>query len=259
MSAIGTTPEGPEQEAGPPAAVNLGGTSVAEGETASKGTVTMAPSHDEGLTGVPTGGSLNLDYRRAWVRRLPEQFGLALVVLVLGIFLTAYTPYFLTHANISAVFVQMSAIAIIAVGELMVIVTAGIDLSVSTVVGLSGTLAAYLVLYDGTGIALGMVLGVLSGGAVGLVNGLLITKVKLPPFIATLATLSAVGGIALILTNGQPVAAPLSFDVLGDGKIGPIPVPIVIMVLVALAGWFVLARTTLGRSIYAIGSNYQAA
>jgi len=196
---------------------------------------------------------------RTWLRRGLEQFGLALFVFALGAFLTAYTPHFLTGVNISALFVQMSIIAIIAVGQLMVIITAGIDLSVSSVVGLTGTLSTYLVVYSHTGVALGMFLGVLAGGAVGLVNGLLITKVGLPPFIATLATLSAVGGVALLMVNGQPVGAPPSFNVLGTGKLGPVPWAIIVMVIVAACGWFVLARTTLGRAIYAIGSNYQAA
>ena len=198
-------------------------------------------------------------HQRAWLRRGLEQFGLLLFVIALGGALTVYTPYFLTGTNISAIFVQMSFIGIIAVGQLMVIITAGIDLSVSTVVALSGTLAALLVVNDHMGIALGMFLGIAAGGAVGLVNGLLITRVHLPPFIATLASLSAVGGIALIMTNGQPVAAPNSFNVLGAGKLGGIPIPIFVLVIVAVVGWFVLARTTLGRSIYAVGSNYETA
>jgi ribose transport system permease protein len=209
----------------------------------------------------PGGRQLAISKRReqAWVRRSLEQFGLALFVFALGAFLTAYTPHFLTGVNISALFVQMSIIAIIAVGQLMVIITAGIDLSVSSVVGLTGTLSAYLVVYSHTGVAVGMFLGVLTGGAVGLINGLLITKVRLPPFIATLATLSSVGGIALLMVNGQPVGAPPSFNVLGTGKLGPVPWAIIVMAIVAACGWFVLARTTLGRAIYAIGSNYQAA
>lgn len=194
-----------------------------------------------------------------WFRRSLEQFGLALFVIALGIFLTAYTPHFLTGGNMSDVFVQMSAIAVIAVGQLMVIITAGIDLSVSSTVALSGVLAAYLVTYSHTGIALGMLLGVLAGGGVGLINGLLITRVHLPPFIATLATLSAILGVAELMVNGQPVAVPVSFDVLGAGKVGFMPVSVIVMLAVAVAGWFVLARTTLGRCIYAIGSNYQAA
>jgi ribose transport system permease protein len=197
--------------------------------------------------------------RRAWVRGALEQLGPFLFVLVLGAFLTIVSPYFLTSTNISAIFVQMSVIAVITVGETMVIITAGIDLSVSTVVALSGVIASMLVTNDGMGVVPGMIVGVLVGGGVGLVNGLLITAVRLPPFIATLGTLSAVGGVALLVTNGQPIAAPTSFDVLGDGHIGPIPVPIVLMVVVAAVGWFVLARTTLGRSAYAIGSNYETA
>jgi ribose transport system permease protein len=239
VSTIGTTPEG---RAPLPEVETLVGLPASPG---------AAPAG--GRAGAREGQA------RTWVRRGLEQFGLALFVIALGGVLTAYTPYFLTGVNISAVFVQMSVIAIIAVGQLMVIVTAGIDLSVSSVVGLSGVLAAYLVVYDHTGVALGMFLGVLAGGAAGLVNGILITRVHLPPFIATLATLSAILGVALLMTNGQPVGAPPGFDVLGAGKLGPIPVPIVVMVAVAVSGWFVLARTTLGRCIYAIGSNYQAA
>ncbi len=204
----------------------------------------------------PEGGEPS---RRAWLRRLLQQFGPFLFVLALGVALTVASPVFLTSTNISAIFVQMSVIAIIAVGEVMVIITAGIDLSVSTVVALSGVISTMVVVNNHWGIALGMILGVLVGGGVGLINGLLVTRVHLPPFIATLGTLSAVGGIALLVTNGQPIAAPTQFDVLGDGHVGPTPVPIVVMVIVAAAGWFILARTTLGRSAYAIGSSYETA
>ncbi len=196
---------------------------------------------------------------RTWARSALTQLGPFLFVLVLGVVLTIVSPYFLTSTNISAIFVQMSVIAILTVGETIVIITAGIDLSVSAVVALSGVISSMLVVDTGLGVGLGMIIGVLVGGAVGLINGLLITVVRVPPFIATLGTLSAIGGVALLVTNGQPIAAPTSFDVLGDGHIGPIPVPIVVMAIVAAAGWFVLARTTLGRSAYAIGSNFETA
>lgn len=197
--------------------------------------------------------------RRIWLRRALEELGPFLFVLVLGGALAAYTPYFLTLTNISAIFVQMSVIAILAVGQVMVIITAGIDLSVSTVVGLSGVVSVMLVANNHLGTALGMIAGVLVGGVAGLVNGILVTRAHLPPFIATLGTLSAIGGVALLITNGQPIAAPQSFDILGAGYVGPVPVPIVVMVIVAVVGWFILARTTLGRSAYAIGSNFQTA
>lgn len=220
-----------------------------------------------GLAGAPGAGEETSEtaaggreaYRRRWMRRALEQLGPFVFVLALGGALTGYSPYFLTSTNISAVFVQMSVIAIITVGEVMVIITAGIDLSVSTVVGLSGVVSTMLVANEHLGVALGMFVGVLVGGGVGLVNGLLVTQVRLSPFIATLGTWSAVGGIALLITNGEPIAAPQSFDVLGDGHLVGIAVPIIVMVIVALAGWFILARTTLGRSAYAIGSNFETA
>ncbi len=198
-------------------------------------------------------------YRRAWLRRLLQQLGPFVFVLALGIALTIASPYFLIGTNISAIFVQMSVIAIITVGQVMVIITAGIDLSVSAVVALSGVMSTMVVTNDHWAIVPGMILGVLVGGAVGLINGVLITRVHLPPFIATLGTLSAVGGIALLVTNGQPIAAPTSFDALGDGHVGPLAAPIAVMIIVALIGAFILARTVLGRSAYAIGSSYETA
>ena len=197
--------------------------------------------------------------RRAWIRRLLQQLGPFLFVLALGAALTIASPYFLTSTNISAVFVQMSVIAIIAVGQVIVIITAGIDLSVSAVVAISGVISTMVVTNNHWGIGLGMALGVLVGGAVGAINGLLVTFVRLPPFIATLGTLSAVGGLALLITNGQPIAAPTNFDALGDGHIGPIAAPIVVMAIVAVIGSFILSRTTLGRGAYAIGSSYETA
>ncbi len=217
------------------------------------------PAVADGPQSAPAGIDVRRAGNRAWAKIAFQHLGPFLFILVLGAVLAIVSPYFLTSTNISAIFVQMSVIAIITVGETMVIITAGIDLSVSTVVALSGVISSMLVVHDGMGVALGMIVGVLVGGGVGLINGLLITAVRLPPFIATLGTLSAVGGVALLVTNGQPIAAPTSFDVLGTGHIGPIPVPIVVMVIVAGAGWFVLARTTLGRSAYAIGSNFETA
>ncbi len=196
---------------------------------------------------------------RIWARRALQQLGPFMFVIALGVFLAIKSSVFLTSTNITAIFVQMSVIAIIAVGQTMVIITAGIDLSVSAVVALTGVISTMVVVNDHVGIALGMVLGILVGGGVGLVNGMLVTVLRLPPFIATLGTLSAVGGIALLVTNGQPIAAPIAFDALGDGHVGPIQAPIVVMVAVALGGWFVLSRTTLGRSAYAIGSSYETA
>jgi ribose transport system permease protein len=217
------------------------------------------PEAGDAATGVKAQQAERDARRRAVVTRVLEQLGPFAFIVALAIALSIYSPFFLTVRNISAIFVQMSVIAIIAVGETMVIITAGIDLSVSSVVALAGVVSTMLVVDNHAGIAAGMIAGVVVGAVAGLVNGLLVTRVHLPPFIATLGMLSAVLGVAELITNGQPIAAPVSFDVLGSGHVGPIPAPIVVMVVVAAAGWFVLSRTTLGRSAYAIGSNYETA
>jgi ribose transport system permease protein len=109
-------------------------------------------------------------------------------------------------------------------------------------------------------VPLGFVSGILIGGLVGFLNGVLITRLRLPPFIATLGTLSVAGGVALLVTNGEAVyGLPPSFNELGGGTIGPIPVPVVILAGVAIFGYFILGHTTLGRSAYAIGSNPETA
>lgn len=212
-----------------------------------------APTGEEQPTGLAR-------LRGTWMQQAVQQLGPFTFLIIVAVALTFMSPYFLTTQNVSALFVQMSVIAIIAVGQTMVIVTAGIDLSVSTVVGLSGVVATMLVVNQHFPIPLGILCGILVGGVVGLVNGMLITKLSLPPFIATLGTLSICGGVALILTNGQAVfGVPHAFNLLGGGSIGPIPAPIVIMACVAVVGYFILAHTTLGRSAYAIGSNPETA
>jgi ribose transport system permease protein len=197
---------------------------------------------------------------RQLLRRAGQLVGPFGAVIAIAIYLGFASPYFWTGQNIQALFLQMSVIGIIAIGETMVIITAGIDLSVSTVVGLSGTMAAYLIVQYGFNVPLGFVSGILVGGAVGLLNGILITRLLLPPFIATLGTLSVAGGVALLVTNGQAVfGLPDSFANLGTGTVGPIPVPVIILAGVAIFGYVLMSHTTLGRSAYAIGSNPETA
>jgi ribose transport system permease protein len=194
------------------------------------------------------------------LRRAGQLLGPFGAVIAIVIYLTFATQYFWTSDNIRAIFVQMAVIAIIAVGETMVIITAGIDLSVSTVVALSGTMAAYFIVQNSFSVPLGFVAGILIGGLVGLLNGILVTRLLLPPFIATLGTLSVAGGVALLVTNGEAVyGLPSSFTDLGTTSLGPIPWPVVVMIVVAVVAYFIMAHTTLGRSAYAIGSNPETA
>jgi len=178
------------------------------------------------------------------------------IVIIMCVGLWILSPYFLTASNIKGNLVQMSSLAILAVGATVVIVAAGIDLSVSTIVALAGVISAKAIVDYGLPVPLGMLAGVIVGGAVGLLNGLLVSKLGLPAFISTLGTLSVCGGLALLVTNGQAVyGLPKNFGWLGTGSVAGIPIPVIVMVLVAVGGHFLLAHTTLGRAAYAIGGN----
>ncbi|MFQ5706177.1 MAG: ABC transporter permease [bacterium] len=169
------------------------------------------------------------------------------------------TPYFLTISNLLNVAQQTSINAIIAVGMSFVIITAGIDLSVGSLVAFSGVVLAYS-LHGGTPLPLAIVLGLAVGLLCGLVNGLLITLGSLPPFISTLGMMSVARGGALLFTQGRPISGfSRSFRFLATGEILHVPTPVVIMGVVYLLAHFLLSRTKLGRYTYAIGGNEQAA
>jgi ribose transport system permease protein len=142
----------------------------------------------------------------------------------------------------------------------LVIITAGIDLSVGSVAALSGVMGVTLMVSFGLPVPLGILGGILVGGIAGLVNGLLVAFAGLNPFIATLGMLSVARGLTYISTGAVAVfGAPDSFRLLGQGVLGPIPIPILVIVVVAIAGYVVLSRTRLGRYAYAMGSNLEAA
>ena len=160
---------------------------------------------------------------------------------------------------------QTSAITIMGIGETFAILTAGIDLSIGSVVALSGTIAVMAAI-AGIPIWVSMIIGLLVGIVSGLLNGLLITKLKLPPFIATLGMMMVLRGVALTITNANAWPAPEGFGELGNGAIfgtGPqfpgISYPVLIMITVALVFSFIASKTRLGRYTYAVGSNEEAA
>src|SRR2546422_6180488 len=166
---------------------------------------------------------------------------------------------FLTWSNISQVIRALSFIAIMAVGQSVVIISGGIDLSVGSVLGLSGVVTAVL-LNGALGVVSSVPVGVLVGVACGVVNGLLITKAKLPPFIATLGMMSVARGLAFALTGGETVRnLPAGFLMIGQGSLLGIPIAIVIMTAFALAIGSLLKATKWGRYTYAIGGNEAAA
>ena len=189
-----------------------------------------------------------------------SQLAAAGALIVVFVFLSIASPVFLSADNLYNIGVQTSYTAVIAIGVTLVIITAGIDLSVGSVAALSGVVGVVLMAKAGVPVVLAILGGILVGAACGLVNGLLVSVAGLNPFIATLGMLSVARGMVYIPTNAMSVfGVPDSFRLLGQGVIGSIPIPIIVVAVVAVAGYVVLARTKLGRYAYAMGSNREAA
>ncbi|MFE0274757.1 substrate-binding domain-containing protein [Streptomyces sp. NPDC058992] len=193
------------------------------------------------------------------VRRLLLDNGALTALIVLVVALSALSGDFLTTDNLLNIGVQAAVTAILAFGVTFVIVAAGIDLSVGSVAALSATVLAWSATDAGVPVALAVILAVMTGTVCGLVNGFLVSYGKLPPFIATLAMLSVARGLSLVISQGSPIALPESVSHLGDTLGGWLPVPLLVMVVMGLITAFVLGRTYLGRSMYAIGGNEEAA
>jgi len=191
--------------------------------------------------------------------RSARQFGTVIGLAVLCAVLWMLTPYFLTVSNLLNVAEQTSINAIVAIGMTYVIISGGIDLSVGSIVALSGVaLGISLKAEQPIGAALAVALIV--GLAAGLANGALVSWGRLPPFIVTLGTMSIARGAALLVTEGRPISgfAP-AFRALATGRVGFVPAPVLVMAVVYAVAHFVLTRTTFGRYVYAIGGNEEAA
>ena len=193
------------------------------------------------------------------VRRLLLDNGALTALIVLVIAMSALSGDFLTTDNLLNVGVQAAVTAILAFGVTFVIVSAGIDLSVGSVAALSATVLAWSATSHGVPVFIAVILALATGIAAGLINGFLISYGKLPPFIATLAMLSVGRGLALVISDGSPIAFPDSISHLGDTLGGWLPVPVLVMIAMGLITAFVLGRTYIGRSMYAIGGNEEAA
>jgi ribose transport system permease protein len=189
-----------------------------------------------------------------------SQLAAAGAVVVLFVYLSFASHAFLSATNLLNIGVQSAVVAIIAIGMTIVIITAGIDLSVGAVAALSGVLGAQLVVQHGVPVPLAILGGTAIGAIAGVVNGVLVTQAGMAPFIATLGMLSVARGLGYIVTDSVAVSgAPPEFTLLGQGRLGALPIPILALIIVALTGHVVLTRTKLGRYAYAMGSNIEAA
>lgn len=187
------------------------------------------------------------------------EFSVFLGLLILCVIMSFASSYFLKTNNLFNILNQISRYGIVSVGMALVIIAGGIDLSVGYVVGFTACLCAFFSSAWGLPWFLVLLLSILVGGVIGLVNGLLITKVKLMPFIVTMAMGKVLSGCTLLLTRGRPIKfeSPLSW--LGKGYVGPIPVAVLVMFLTIVLGSIFAQKTLTGRNIYAIGNNERTA
>lgn len=191
------------------------------------------------------------------ISKLGPLIGLILLIIVVSIM----NPSFLTISNIFNVLRQVSISAIIAFGMTFVILTGGIDLSVGSTLALTGAVAASL-LAGGTDPIVSMGVALILGLVLGAFNGLIITKGKVAPFIATLATMTIYRGLTLVYTNGKPISGlgdHASFQLFGKGYFLGVPIPVITTIVSFAILAFILHKTTFGRRVYAVGGNEEAA
>ena len=204
-----------------------------------------------------------------------SEYAAFIALLLLAVFLGIISPEFRTMGNFLNLLRQATFNGLIAIGMTLVILSDGIDLSVGSTFALSAIICAEL-LVKGVPSALAIAIALLSGLLLGTISGILVTKGRLQPFIATLITMTAYRGLAMIITNGKPISrlaaniesesGAFLFKVFGKGNLafGPdnmikIPIPAIILVVALVIFWFVLTKTTFGRKIYATGSNEKCA
>lgn len=183
----------------------------------------------------------------------------AVPLVVLLVTLPIANSRFLTVSNLTSILLQAAVYVIMALGMSFVLMTGGIDLSQGSLLALVGVVAAYIVEHQGS-IFLAVVASILVGALVGLANGTVISCLKIPPFIMTLSTMYLCRGLTLVITQASPISITnASFRWIGSGRVLGIPVPVIIFVVAAVVGQFILSYTATGRYILAVGSNREAA
>ncbi|MBM3401251.1 MAG: ABC transporter permease [Bacteroidetes bacterium] len=189
-----------------------------------------------------------------------RHYGIFIVFLAICINLSLISPQFLTISNWTIIITQVSINALLAFGVTFVIITGGIDLSLGSIVAVSGVTAAMLAHPNTYPLIVPILAALFAGLLIGAFNGFMITKSKIAPFIVTLGTMTIGRGLALILSDGRPVSnLSDSFVFIGSGKLLGLPILILILVIMFIICSVILNKTTLGRYIYALGGNEQAA
>jgi galactofuranose transport system permease protein len=189
-----------------------------------------------------------------------QRHGALIALILVCIFATARYETFLTEENLFNVLRQYSMVGLVALGMTFVILTGGIDLSVGSLFAVAGVTAAY---FSGQGFLVALLAAIIATTILGFINGVVIAKARIQPFIVTLAMMIAARGLVLAITNEKSVSVErtslATFGWLARGYIGPLPVPVVILFVAFILGWLVLNHTRFGRHVYSIGDNEEAA
>ncbi|GAA0178347.1 ribose ABC transporter permease RbsC [Clostridium sediminicola] len=189
-----------------------------------------------------------------------KKYGIFVVLLLLIIFFSITSKVFLAPSNLFNIARQVSMLGIAAVGMAFVLLLGGIDLSIGSQITLVNIVTAWLMVNAGVNPVIASIIAIIMSTSIGFINGWIIANIKMPPLIVTLATMTVIEGLAYIICKGMPIFGfPKAFTVLGQGYIGPIPIPVIIMIVILAIGAFILNKTYFGRYFYAVGGNEEAA
>ncbi|MBQ9903682.1 MAG: ABC transporter permease [Synergistaceae bacterium] len=199
--------------------------------------------------------------QNGFVRYFKENMGTLIGLFAMCLILSFTTNgVFYSQRNLVNVLRQVSSNACLAFGMTFAIITGGIDLSVGSILALSGTLSAGFIANNNMPVAQAVILAIVIGTALGLFNGVVIAKTTIPPFIVTLAMMQIARGAAYIYSNGQPIRAMFpDYQIIGTGYLGPIPYPVIYMTVFLIICVLLLSKTRFGRHVYAVGGNDKAA
>ncbi|WP_084295231.1 ABC transporter permease [Caldanaerobius polysaccharolyticus] len=192
---------------------------------------------------------------------LKDNLGILVGFIAMCIFLSFISPSFLTQTNIMNVLRQVSTNLYLACAMTMVIILGGIDLSVGSIIALSGVITGGMIAFNGYSVPVAVCIGLLVGLLIGVFNGIVVAKTTIPPFIVTLATMNIARGLAYIYTGGQPIRVMSDqFTFIGAGYLWDvIPTPVIYLIVIVIISMLILNNTKLGRYMYAVGGNREAA
>jgi len=207
------------------------------------------------------GAKIMIAERNPFIGFFRDNLGILIGLLVLCVIISVANPVFLTQTNILNVLRQITTNLYLALAMTMIIIQGGIDLSVGSIIAVSGVVVASLIVFFGLPIFVAVGLGILTGALFGAINGFIAATTAIPPFIITLASMNIARGAAMIISDGAPTRViDDTFNFIGAGHIfGLLPIPVLYLLILIVVCYFIMNKTKLGRYIYAVGGSAEAA